>query len=208
MRKRLLKLLLANTLASFAITCVVKSGFGYFSTTAANMALSNWFGLTVGTAGMLVEIIMLSIATWKGEGIGWTSIVNATYGSLMIDVFIFLLPESPFMILGLLLLPIAWAAMGSVGLGENGGNTLMNALLKHTNLSIGVLRGIQEGILLLIGFLGARKYVTLLTVILVVGLGPLLQVFYKWLKFDPTKVQHQYLLKLDDKKNIELNKRI
>ena len=47
-----------------------------------------------------------------------------------------------------------------------------------------------------------------LTVALVVGLGPLLQVFYKWLKFDPTKVQHQYLLKLDDKKNIELNKRI
>ena len=121
MTQKLIKLVLGNTLASFAISCVVRAGFGCFSTTAANMALANWFGITVGMAGMLIELLMLSIATWKGEGIGWTSIINATYGSLMIDVFLILLPKSPFMILGLLLLPIAWAMMGSVGLGENGG---------------------------------------------------------------------------------------
>ena len=200
MRKRLIKLILANTLASFAITCVIKSGFGYFSTTAANLAIANWTGMTVGMAGMMIELIMLLIATWKGEGIGWTSIINATYGSLLIDVFIAILPESPFMIAGLILLPIAWAAMGSVGLGENGGNTLMNALLKHTKLNISVLRGIQEFILLAIGFLGAREHVTLLTIALVFGLGPLLQIVYKWIGFDPTKVKHKYLIKLGNKK--------
>ena len=200
MRKRLLKLILANTLASFAITCVVKSGLGYFSTTAANLAIANWTGMTVGMAGMMIELIMLLIATWKGEGIGWTSIVNATYGSLLIDVFIAILPESPFMITGLALLPIAWSAMGSVGLGENGANTLMNAILKHSRLNITVIRSIQEFILLAIGFLGAREHVTLLTIALVFGLGPLLQIVYNWIGFDPTKVKHKYLIKLGNKK--------
>jgi uncharacterized membrane protein YczE len=192
--QKLIKLVLGNTLASFAISCVVKAGFGCFSTTAANMALANWFGITVGTAGMLVELIMLGIATYKGEGIGWTSICNATYGSLLIDVFLAILPQSPFMILGLLLLPIAWAIMGSVGLGENGANTLMNAILKHTNLNITVIRGVQEFILLLIGFIGARSMVTIFTVVLVFGLGPLLEVVYKWIGFDPTTVKHNYII--------------
>jgi uncharacterized membrane protein YczE len=200
MRKRLIKLILANTLASFAITCVVKSGLGYFSTTAANLAIANWTGMTVGMAGMIIELIMLLIATWKGEGIGWTSIINATYGSLLIDVFIAILPESPFMITGLALLPIAWSAMGSVGLGENGANTLMNAILKHSRLNITVIRSIQEFILLTIGFLGAREHVTLLTIALVFSLGPLLQIVYKWIGFDPTKVKHKYLIKLGNKK--------
>ena len=196
MIQRLIKLVLGNTLASFAISCVVKAGFGCFSTTAANAALSSWFGISIGTAGMIVELIMLSVATYKGEGIGWTSIINATYGSLMIDVFLAILPETPFMLLGLMLLPIAWATMGSVGLGENGGNTLMNAILKHTNLNITVIRGVQEFILLLIGFIGARNMVTIFTVVLVFGLGPLLEIVYKWLGFDPTTVEHQYLIKL------------
>lgn len=199
MTQRLIKLVLGNTLASFAISCVVKAGFGCFSTTAANAALSSWFGISIGTAGMIVELIMLSVATYKGEGIGWTSIINATYGSLMIDVFLSILPETPFMLLGLMLLPIAWAIMGSVGLGENGGNTLMNAILKHTNLNITVVRGVQEFILLLIGFIGARNMVTIFTVVLVFGLGPLLEVVYKWLGFDPTTVKHQYLIKLGGK---------
>ena len=104
------------------------------------------------------------------------------------------------MITGLVLLPIAWSAMGSVGLGENGANTLMNAILKHSRLNITVIRSIQEFILLAIGFLGAREHVTLLTIALVFGLGPLLQIVYKWIGFDPTKVKHKYLIKLGNKK--------
>ena len=192
---KILKLIIGNTLASFSIACVIQASFGVFSTTAAIMAISNWTGMTLGVAGMVIELIMLSIAIWKNEGIGWTSICNATYGSLLIDVFLPILPKSPFMIIGLLLLPFAWAMMGSVGLGENGSNTLMNAILKHTKLNITVIRGIQEFILLTIGFLGARDSITAFTVILVFGLGPLLQIVYKWIGFDPTKVEHNYIIR-------------
>ncbi len=199
MRNKLIKLILGNTLAAFSISCVVQAGFGCFSTTAANAALASWFGISIGVAGMIIELIMLTIATWKGEGLGWTSIINATYGSLMIDVFLRILPKSPFMVTGLILLPIAWAMMGSVGLGENGSNTLMNAILKNTNLNITVVRGVQEFILLLIGFLGARDMVTIFTIILVFGLGPLLEFVYKIVGFEPTVIEHKYLIKLGGK---------
>ena len=72
---------LGITISSFAITCVIKAGLGCFAVTTANMALANWTGLTIGITGMIVELAMLSIATFMGEGFGLTSIVNATYGS-------------------------------------------------------------------------------------------------------------------------------
>lgn len=196
MLKKIIKLMAGSTLASFGVVCVINAGLGCFSITAANAALANWTGLTIGIAGMIVELIMLAIATWQGEGLGIASVVNATYGSIMVDVFIPILPVSPYMILGVFLLPIAWAMMGSVGLGENGSNTLMNAILKKTKFNISTIRSVQEVLFLIIGFLGARNFVTPFTFVLVFGLGPLIQITYKLIKFEPTKVKHQYFIKL------------
>ena len=201
MKDRLIKLFLGNTLASFAITCTIQAGLGCFPQTAANIAISNWLGISIGMAGFLVEIILLSIATYKGEGIGLTSIVNATYGSLLIDVFMAILPKNPFLIIGIILLPIAWSFMGSAGFGDTGSNTLMNAILKNTKLNISIVRGIQELLLLTTGFLGARAFISLFTIILMVGLGPLLQIAYKWLNFDPTAIKHSYIIKQRTKIN-------
>ena len=182
-------------MASFGITCLIKSGLGIFSVTACNMALANWLGVTVGLTGMIVELIMLAIATKMGEGIGITSIVNATYGSLLIDVFNAILPSSPLMVLGLLVVPLGWALMGKAGLGDTGSNILMNALLKKTNKSVKFIRGIQESILLTIGFLGARNQVTIFTLILTLGLGYMLEIIYKLIGYKPTEVEHHFIIK-------------
>ena len=55
--------------------------------TSANIALSNWTGITIGQASIIVELIMLIIATKMKEGIGLTSIVNAILGGIMTDRF-------------------------------------------------------------------------------------------------------------------------
>ena len=195
MTKRIFKLLLGNTIASFGITCLIKSGLGCFSVTAANIALANWFCITVGISGMILELIMLTIATRMGEGIGVTSIVNATYGSILIDVFNLILPTGTWMVFGLVIAPIGWSLMGKAGLGDTGSNILMNALLKKTKKSIKLIRGIQELVLLIVGFLGARNQVTFFTLILTLGLGYLLEFEYKILKYDPSKVKHSFLIK-------------
>ncbi len=193
--KRLTSLLIGNTMASLGISMIIKSGLGCFALTAGNMAIANWCGITVGTAGMIIELFMLLLATYLGEGIGWTSIINAIYGSVMIDVFNLIIPANPFMVLGLLIIPFGWVLMGRAGFGDTGSNILMNALLKKYGLSISLMRSIQEVVFLSLGLLGARNYVTWLTIALTFGLGYLLQFCYGLVKYDPTEIQHSFIIK-------------
>ena len=186
---------LGITISSFAITCVIKAGLGCFAVTTANMALANWTGLTIGITGMIVELAMLSIATFMGEGFGLTSIVNATYGSILIDIFNAILPSHPLMILGLPLVAIGWALMGTASLGDSGSNILTTAISKKTNKSIGLIRGILECTLLLIGFIGARSNVTLFTLVLSTCLGFMLQAIYKVIKYEPKAIKHDFITK-------------
>ena len=109
---RIGKLFVGCTLASLGITCVLKAGLGSFATTATNMTFHNLFGLSIGTAGFLVELLMMLILLYMKEGIGITAIVNMTYGSFMIDMFNIVLPSHPLMVLGLVFAPIGWSLMG------------------------------------------------------------------------------------------------
>ena len=200
MFKKLTTLVTGNTLASLGIAMVINSGLGCFSVTSANLAISNFFGISLGTAGMLVELIILLIATYRGEGIGLTAVCNAFYGSYAIDFFRMLLPSHILMVFGLLIIPFGWALMGKAGLGDTGCNVLMNSILKQTNKSIGFVRGVQECLFMLIGFLGARQYVTWFTIALSFGLGYLLQFIYKLIKYEPTKINHKFLIKASGEK--------
>ena len=195
MIKKLTNLFIGTTLSSFAIVCVLKAGFGCFSVTACNMALANWLGITIGLAGFLVESIMLVIATKLGEGVGLTALLNASYGSFMIDVFNYLLPVNPLMLLGLPLIGIAWSMMGSTGYGDTGSNILTNALMKKTKKNIGLIRGALEVAMLSIGFIGARSNVTIFTLILSITLGYMLQIIYRFIKYEPTLIKHKFIIK-------------
>ena len=193
--KRMTSLLVGNTIASLGISMLIRSGLGCFALTAGNIAIANWFGITVGIAGMIIELIMLLLATYLGEGIGLTSIVNAIYGSLMIDVFCAIVPANPLMALGVLIAPFGWVLMGRAGFGDTGSNILMNALLKKFGLKISITRGIQEVVFFTLGLLGARNQITWFTIVLTFGLGYLLQFCYKLVKYDPTKIKHSFLIK-------------
>lgn len=194
--KRFLKLLMGTTLSSFAIAMVINCNLGAFPITACNLAISNWLNIPLGLAGFLTELIMLSYATAKGEGLGWTAIANATYGSFMIDIFHRMIPYNTLFVFGVLLLPIAWAIMGSAGWGETGSNVLMRALVKSTKKSLGFIRGCEEVVTLIIGFMGARNYVTWFSIVLSLGMGPLLQFVYKLIGYNPITIKQEYIIKI------------
>ena len=195
MLKRILSLLVGCVIASFSIACVTNSGLGCFALTAANLSLASITGLSLGTISMIVDLSMLAIATYKGEGVGITALANATICSYLIDLFIRLLPVNTFMILGLLLIPFGWSLMGRAGLGDTASNLLMNIVVRESGKSIGVIRAIEECVFMLIGFIGARQYVTWFTIVLSFGLGYLLQTVYKLIKYVPTEIEHQYFIK-------------
>ena len=58
MKDKFIKFIIANTIASFSIVCVINAGLGCFSQTACNIAISNIFGISVGTAGFLIELLL------------------------------------------------------------------------------------------------------------------------------------------------------
>ena len=193
--KRFLRLLVGVLLSSFSITMVIHAGLGVFPITSANLAISNWLGVSMGVAGTLVELVIMLLAYKMGEGLTLTGIINATVGSLLIDVWSLILPKHPLMILGILLLPIAWYLSSGAELGDTNQNLLQTGILKRTNRSMGQVRMFQEVLFVVIGLLGAREYVTPLTIILSLGFGYIMQFEYKLLKFDVTKLEHSFLIK-------------
>ena len=189
---RIGKLFVGCTLASLGITSVLKASMGCFATTAANITFHNMFGLSIGCAGLLVELIMMLTLLYMKEGIGITAIANMTYGSFMIDMFNIVLPSHPLMVLGLVFAPIGWSLMGMAGLGDTNSNLLTTALMKKTGKSIGLVRTIQECIFLFVGLFSHQ--VTWFTFVLSFGLGHLMNFIYKLMKYDPTAIQHSYLI--------------
>ena len=133
MFKRVMLTIIGGAISAFGIASLINSGLGCFALTAANMSISNMTGLSLGTIGMIVDLTLLLIATYKGEGIGITAVVNATYCSYMIDIFHAILPTHPLMVLGLLVIPLGWGLMGKVGLGDTASNLVMNILVKETD---------------------------------------------------------------------------
>ena len=199
MGKRLLKLIFGIMLSSFSITMVIHAQLGVFPITSANMAIANWLGVSIGISGMLVELVILVLAYKLGEGLTLTGIINATIGSLLIDVWDIILPYHPLMILGVLLLPIAWYFSGSAGLGDTNQNLLTNGILKRTNKSMGFIRMCQEVLFVGIGFLAARSSITFLTIVLSLGFGYVMQFEYKLIKYNPSEVEHKFLIKGNNK---------
>ena len=192
--KKLLKLFSGVVLSSFSITCVIHANLGVFPITATNIAVSNWLGISMGVAGMLVELLILGLALYLGEGVSLTGIINATLGSLLIDFWNPILPYHPLMVLGILVLPIAWFLSSSVGLGDTNQNLLTNGIIKRTNKSLGLIRTLQESSLMIIGLVGGKGCVTPLTIVLSLFFGKIMEFEYKLLKYDPTKVTHSYLI--------------
>ena len=194
MIKKLLKLFSGVVLSSFGITCVIHANLGVFPITATNIAVSNWLGISMGVAGMIVELLILGLALYLGEGVSLMGIVNATLGSLLIDFWNPILPYHPLMVLGILVLPIAWFLSSSVGLGDTNQNLLTNGIIKRTNKSLGLTRTLQESTFMIIGLIGGKGCVTPLTIVLSLFFGKIMEFEYKLLKYDPIKVTHSYLI--------------
>jgi hypothetical protein len=140
---------------------------------------------------------MLLWATYKGEGIGWTAIINGFYGPLVIAYCHHVLPHNPWLVLlGMPLIGIAYSMQGKAGLGDTGSCLFTTTLMKQTGWGVLTCRLILDTTLMIIGFIGARKYVTFGTILLTITTGPGLHFAYKVLKYKPTKIEHKYLIQL------------
>ena len=86
--------------------------------------------------------------------------------------------------------------MGKAGLGETGSNIFTTTIMKMTGWNVIITRFLLEMSLLGIGFIAAREYVTIYSLLLSILAGPVLHVIYHAFKFKPTKTEHKYIIKL------------
>ena len=190
-----IKLGIGLILQALGIALVISSGTT-FAITSFNQGISNTFLISYGTASMVVELMTIAINYCFKEKIGITTVASAILNGYLVDMFLLLVPTIS---LSLIYLPFGAIIMGTgfyfmtvSGMGNSSSNGLMNVFQKLTGKSVGLIRTIEDVSFMILGFLLGGT-VNIGTLILTFGFGYLLNFIYRLFKFDPTKVQHQYL---------------
>lgn len=190
-----IKLGIGLILQALGIALVISSGTT-FAITSFNQGISNTFLISYGTASMVVELMTIAINYCFKEKIGITTIASAILNGYLVDMFLLLVPTIS---LSLIYLPFGAIIMGTgfyfmtvSGMGNSSSNGLTTAIQKIVKKDVGIVRTVMDASFMLLGYL-LGGVVNVGTLILTFGFGYLLQAIYRLFKFDPTKVQHQYL---------------
>ena len=196
--KTVFKMLRGQLITSVGIAMVIASGFGAFPCTTCNMAFVNWTGLSYGIVNMLVELLFISYAVFRGERLGWGAVMNCVLGGFIIDAvlpflgFTWLPIRIGMALVGVVMLALGYATIGRQGQGETGSNMMLTALMKQFGLTVGVGRTIMEVTYIIIGLLG-HGGVGWFTVVLSLGFGAVCSTVYKLIHYEPTKVVQNYI---------------
>ena len=186
---------------------------GLFFTIQANIGLAPWEAFSIGVSYLTqlsygdivvitgLVIVVLDFALHEKVGLG--TILNAILVGKFVDLIQLtnLLPTMTNSISGVLMLLLGQAiiCVGSyfyigAGLGCGPRDTLMVALGKRMpRLPIGVVRGLLEGIVLIVGWLLGAK-VGIGTAIYVLGIGFVFQLTCKLLHFDVKNIEHESIV--------------
>ncbi len=196
-----MKLLFGLFLYAIGLQLSVHANIGLAPWDAFSIGVSYITGITYGNVSILTGIvIIIVVAGFLKEKIGLGTILN----TILIGVFFDLIQSInliPFMtnffsgilmlLSGQVIVSLATYFYISSGMGSGPRDTLMVALIKlFPKVPIGVIRGSIEGTVLIVGFLLGAK-VGIGTVIAVFGIGFMLQITFKLLKFDIKTVVHE-----------------
>lgn len=197
--KRLIILNIGLFLYSLGIAFTLNAQIGFAPWEVLHVGMAKTFGYSIGTISIIVGLFILLITAFCGEDVGIGTIANMIVIGLVLDLILFLdfLPVAGNMFFGLLMLVsgLFIIALGSYfyiasafGAGPRDG--LMVLLTRKTGLPIGVCRGSIELTAVIIGwYLGGL--VGIGTVISALAIGFCIQITFKLLNFDPTKIHHE-----------------
>ena len=198
--KRVLNLIIGQLVIALGVALVINAGLGCFTITMTNLSLSNITGLSFGFCSMLVELIIIICCLLMKSKIGVATLFNGILGGYFIDFVLLFLPipdvfliKLLYVIVGCFVFCFGCYLQGQARLGKTSSNLLTACLRKRFGLSITTMKIIQESLFLIIGLIGAASSFGLATVILVLFFGKIMDFTYKCLKYNPTKVKHQYI---------------
>jgi uncharacterized membrane protein YczE len=202
--------ILLNMLIAFVSLFV--NGFGVYLTIQANIGAGPWdvlnigvsrsLGILYGNASIAISITILIIDIIMREPIGIAMFIDALTVGKAVDFYnrLNVVPacKDPVtgvlvMIAGLIVLAYTQFTYMSASLGCGPRDTLLVGLAKRLDrLPIGLVSILLLGTATLIGWLLGGP-VGLGTIICAFGTGPVMQLAFKTVRFDPKTIRHQNL---------------
>ena len=195
------RLIIGYFLYALGIVMTINAQQGLGPWGVFHQGLSSQLNITFGIAVNIVGAVIVILDFILGERVGWGTIGNVIFIGTFIDLItnINLVPvfENTFlsylmMFIGMFTISLAAYFYLSARVGAGPRDGLMIALTKRTNKPVGLVRGLIEVTVLIIGyFLGGS--VGWGTLIMSLGLGFFFQLTFKMLKFEVKKVEHKYI---------------
>lgn len=198
---RFLRLILGLFLYALGISFTLNAQIGYAPWEVFHVGLSKTIGISIGSASIIVGVIIVIITLLLKEKFGLGTILNMFLIGMFLDMILGLsiIPVASNFVIGLLMLILGLfiIALGSYfyinsAFGAGPRDSLMVALTRRTGLPIGVCRGSIEMLAIFFGWkLGGM--IGIGTIISALLIGFCVQVTFNLLKFNTTEVQHETL---------------
>ena len=200
---RLVKLVFGLFLFALGSFLTIQANIGLASWEAFSMGLAYLTDQTYGNILIISGFVILLVDVALKEKIGFGTILNTILIGTFVDLIqaVDLIPQMNNFFSGVLMLLLGQLSIciGSyfyIGASLGGGprDALMVALGKRLpKVPIGIVRGVIEGTVLLIGWLLGAK-VGIGTVISVFGISFILEVTFNILHFDVTNIEHESIV--------------
>jgi len=212
--KRVVTLFVGILLYGLGIVLSVNANLGISPWDAFHQGLSNIINISFGQAGIAVGLFILIINYWLKEKIGLGTIVNIFGIGIMIDIlfYIELIPVMNTVFSGVVMIIVSLFTISlatyfylGAGFGAGPRDGLMVGLVKKTNKKPGLIRGVIELSVLAIGFLLGGK-IGIGTILLGIGIGPVIQLTFQLLNFDVSNIEHEYLFERKKSEDVDREK--
>lgn len=199
--RRLLILIGGLMVSAVGITMMLQANVGLEPWSVLQNGMSVFFGITYGTAAMIVGAAVIAIAVLCGESFGIGTLANIFVCPVFIDALLYLdwIPQMESLWSGLVMLLAGmellalgtWMYMKSA-LGSGPRDALMVVLARKTGRSVGFCRAVVELIAIFVGWrLGGQ--VGIGTVITAVGVGTLFNLNFAMLHFKAAELHQENL---------------
>lgn len=198
---RLMLLTWGLFLYAIGIVVTLNANVGYAPWDIFHVGLAKTMGISIGTASIIVGLIIGMIAVFMGEKLGFGTILNMVLIGAFLDIVLKsqIIPIAENLVLGIamLLIGVFIIALATYfyiksAFGAGPRDSLMVALTRKTGLSVGVCRGMIELSAVVAGWaLGGMLGIG--TIIFSFAIGFFIQTTFKLFAFDATEVKHETL---------------
>lgn len=198
---RLLRLIFGLFLYALGIVVTMNAHIGYAPWDVFHVGFAKMVGMSIGTSSIVTGVVIGMISVLLGEKLGLGTILNMVLIGVFLDIILVLniIPLASnlslgiiMMIIGLFIIALATYFYIGSSFGAGPRDSLMVALIRKTGLSVGICRGSIELIAVFVGWrLGGM--IGIGTIISAFLVGFCVQITFKLLKFDATKVNHETL---------------